>query len=417
MRDYIEEIYQSIRRNKLRTALTGFAVAWGIFMLIVLLGFGNGLLNSFKEDMDASTSNVINVYPGSTSKPYRGLPKEREIKLHEEDIALSQQSFSKKLYNGSPMLEQSSRNISYGKESMGQSIYGVYPSFRETKKIKMLKGRFINDKDLSEKRRAVVISNRMAEIFFLHAEPLQKDVKIDSLLYQVVGVYEEDRAFGGETYMPYTTMKEVYVMGKEVSELTFNTQGLRTQADCDRFEKEYRASFSYRKKFNSEDTRSIWIFNHLSNYLQQQEGASILTKAIWVIGLLTLLSGIVGVSNIMFITVRERKHEFGIRKALGAKPRSILWLIVSESVVITSIFGYIGMFFGVLATEYMNSVSGARVADVGAFSFTYFKNPTVDISIAIQAVITLVIAGVIAGIFPAWKAARTRPIEALRAKG
>ena len=168
------------------------------------------------------------------------------------------------------------------------------------------------------------------------------------------------------------------------------------------------------KVFEADDRSAIWIRNRFKQFLQQETGSDLLRTAIWVIGIFTLLSGIVGVSNIMLITVKERTHEFGIRKALGAKPMSILGLIIAESITITTFFGYIGMVAGIAVTEYMNAVSGAQVMDIGVASATVFENPTVDLHIAIQATLTLIIAGTLAGFFPARKAVMIRPIEALR---
>ncbi len=196
--------------------------------------------------------------------------------------------------------------------------------------------------------------------------------------------------------------------------LLFTTKALADEADNDAFEADYRRVIGNQKQFDAADDSAIWIWNRFTQYLQQQTATRILHTAIWVIGIFTLLSGIVGVSNIMLITVRERTHEFGIRKALGAKPASILWLIVSESVTITTFFGYVGMVAGIAATEYMNAVAGKQTMDAGVFSMTFFENPTVDLSIAIQATLTLIIAGTMAGIFPALKAVKIRPIEALR---
>ncbi|MCI5560847.1 MAG: ABC transporter permease [Phocaeicola sp.] len=416
MKDYLEEIYQSIKRNKLRTALTGFAVSWGIFMLIVLLGAGNGLLNSFMEDVTTSNANVIKVYGFYTSKPYKGHPENREIKLKEEDIAFSQETFPEILSDGIALSEQSSRKLIYGKESVSRNMMGVFPLYTKNEKINIIRGRFINDKDIEEHRKALVIDKEVAEILFPRTEALHKFVSVDSLLYQVVGIYKGERNSESGVYVPYTTLKQVYTMNNNVDMMSFNARGLTTQEECEQFDTDYKVGMSHRKEYAPDDSRGIWVYNKFSDYLQQQTGANILTRAIWAIGLLTLLSGIVGVSNIMFITVRERRHEFGIRKALGAKPASILWLIVSESIVITTIFGYIGMFLGILTTEYLNAVAGEQVLDAGAFSFTYFKNPTVSLSIAIQALITLIVAGILAGVFPAWKASKTRPIEALRTK-
>ncbi|KAA6306916.1 Macrolide export ATP-binding/permease protein, partial [termite gut metagenome] len=177
----------------------------------------------------------------------------------------------------------------------------------------------------------------------------------------------------------------------------------------------YRKVIGVHHRFDPEDDSAIWIRNRFTNYLQQLEGMNILRTAMWVIGIFTLLSGIVGVSNIMLITVKERTREFGIRKALGAKPASILRLIIIESIVITTLFGYIGMVTGILATEYMNLVAGEGTVDMGVESETIFSNPTVDMHVAIQATLTLIIAGTLAGFFPARKAVSVRPIEALRA--
>lgn len=193
------------------------------------------------------------------------------------------------------------------------------------------------------------------------------------------------------------------------------TRGLDTEEKNEIFEKEYRKAIGIHHRFTADDKGAIWMWNRFTQFLQQEKGMRILTIAIWVIGIFTLLSGIVGVSNIMLITVKERTREFGIRKALGAKPISILWLIIAESVTITTFFGYIGMVAGIAATEYMNTVAGNQTVDAGVFTETVFLNPTVDISIAIQATMTLVIAGTLAGFFPARKAVMIRPIEALRA--
>ena len=196
--------------------------------------------------------------------------------------------------------------------------------------------------------------------------------------------------------------------------MVFLTKGINDLPSSETFEKEYRTAISKVKQFDAEDRSAIWVWNRFSQYLQQQTAIGILKTAIWIIGIFTLLSGIVGVSNIMLITVKERTHEFGIRKALGAKPYSILTLIIAESIAITTFFGYIGMIAGIAVTEYMNVVAGEQVVDVGVASATVFVNPTVDLHIAIQATLTLIVAGTLAGFFPARKAVMIRPIEALR---
>lgn len=199
-----------------------------------------------------------------------------------------------------------------------------------------------------------------------------------------------------------------------MSSMAFTTKGVVNEANADEFEERFRRTIATTQQFDPDDRRAVWIWNRIKQYTQQQGAQSILRTAIWVIGIFTLLSGIVGVSNIMLITVRERTREFGIRKALGAKPFSILWLIIIESVTITTLFGYIGMVAGIGVTEWMNATMGEAVMDAGAFKTTVFVNPTVDLHIAIQATVTLIVAGTLAGLFPARKAALIRPIEALR---
>ena len=234
--------------------------------------------------------------------------------------------------------------------------------------------------------------------------------------YQIVGIYQDQNSFSPTALVPFATLQAVYAKGDSIDNVTFTTKNLANEAANKAFEADYRRVLGQQKQFDPTDDGAIWIWNRFTQYLQQQTATQILHVAIWVIGIFTLLSGIVGVSNIMLITVRERTHEFGIRKALGARPRSILWLIISESVAITTFFGYLGMVAGIGATEYMNIVAGKQTVDIGVFAMTVFEDPTVDLSVAIQATLTLIVAGTLAGLFPALKAVRIRPIEALRAE-
>ena len=219
-----------------------------------------------------------------------------------------------------------------------------------------------------------------------------------------------------EAFVPFTTLQLIYNKGDTLNDIIFTTKELNTEEANETFEKDYRKAIGAHHRFDATDDGAIWIWNRFTQYLQQQKGMNILRTAIWIIGIFTLLSGIVGVSNIMLITVKERTREFGIRKALGAKPSSILWLIIIESVVITTLFGYIGMVAGIGATEYMNMVAGSQTMDTGMWTETVFLDPTVDVKIAIQATLTLIIAGTLAGFFPAKKAVSISPIEALRAE-
>ena len=418
MIDIWQEIYGTIKRNKLRTFLTGFAVAWGIFMLIVLLGAGNGLIHAFEKSSSARALNSIKIYPGWTGKPYDGLKEGRRIQLDNKDLNATMEHFSDNIISVGASQWQSNVNLSYGQEYVNLSLEGVYPNFTEVESVKSTEGRFINDIDLKERRKVIVLHTKTAEILFgkSRTEPIGKFVNAGGVSYLVVGLYTDPGdQVSSESYIPFSTLQVIYNKGDKLNNLTFTTKGLTTMESNEAFEAAYRKVMGAKHRFDPSDNSALWIWNRFTNYLQSQNAMGILRTAIWVIGVFTLLSGIVGVSNIMLITVKERTREFGIRKALGAKPFSILWLIIVESVTITTLFGYIGMVAGIAATEWMNKVAGEQTVDVGMFSETVFLNPTVDISIAIQATLTLVIAGTLAGFFPAKKAVSIRPIEALRA--
>ena len=416
MRDLAEEIISTIRRNKLRTSLTGFAVAWGIFMLIVLLGAGNGVIHAFEHQSANMKMNAITIYPGMTSEAYHGLNKGRSIALNEKDVTFSQKKFDKDIVEAGATCSKSGTLLSHGKENLSITLDGVLPNYLDLQAVKMKEGRFINERDLTEKRKVIILHEKTAGILFPQTKKIVgEQVKAFNISYQIVGIYTDQNAFSPSALIPLPTLQTIYSKGDSIDNITFTTQGIENLEGYEEFSDNYRAALGKEKQFSPTDKGAIWIMNRFKQNVQQQSATRMLHIAIWIIGIFTLLSGIVGVSNIMLITVRERTHEFGIRKALGAKPSSILWLIITESVVITTFFGYIGMVAGVAVTEYMNMVAGEKIVDAGAFSLMVFQNPTVDMSIAIQATITLVVAGTLAGFFPARKAAMIRPIEALRA--
>lgn len=415
MIDLIQEIYGTIMRNKLRTALTGFSVAWGIFMLIVLLGAGNGLIHAFEKQSEDMMMNSMKIFPGYTSKPYQGMQEGRNISLDNRDREISAMAFPEHVITAGATVSQSDVTLSYGKEFLSIGIDGVFPNYPELEAVKLKEGRFVNERDMSEKRKVMVLHEKTANTLFPRTQPIGKYINASGVAYQVVGIYTDQNSFSPSALVPFTTLQAVYAKGDSIDNITFTTKNLKDEADNEAFEADYRQVLGNVKRFDPTDDGAIWIWNRFTQYLQQQTATQILHIAIWVIGIFTLLSGIVGVSNIMLITVRERTHEFGIRKALGAKPISILWLIISESVTITTFFGYVGMVAGIAATEYMNVVAGKQTMDAGVFSMTFFENPTVDLSIAVQATLTLIIAGTLAGLFPALKAVKIRPIEALRA--
>lgn len=416
MIDFVQEIYGTIKRNKLRTALTGFAVAWGIFMLIVLLGAGNGLLNAFEQQSGDMAMNSFQIWPGRTSMAYQGLQEGRNIKLTEKELELTRQ-MKEHVTHASAILEQGGVILSYKQDHVSLQMTGAMPNYPETNGLKLKEGRFINQLDMEERRKVIVLHEKTIEMLLGNEkhQAIGKHINASGIAYQIVGIYTTPmEEFSPTAYLPYTTLQLIYNKGDGVGSLVFLTKDINDMPSSEAFETEYRTAISRVKQFDAEDRSAIWVWNRFSQYLQQQTASDLLRTSIWVIGIFTLLSGIVGVSNIMLITVKERTHEFGIRKALGAKPYSILTLIIAESIAITTLFGYIGMIAGIAVTEYMNKVAGEQVMDIGVASATVFVNPTVDLHIAIQATLTLIVAGTLAGFFPARKAVMIRPIEALR---
>jgi putative ABC transport system permease protein len=417
MRDIITEIWSTARRNKLRTALTGFAVAWGIFMLIVLLGAGNGLINASMNNNSRFIANSMAIFGGTTSKPYKGLKEGRYVPLKDKDITTTETQFMENIDEVGARVSQPATTISLGENYVSTTLEGVYPNHEQTDKMEMRYGRFINHIDMKEKRKVLVLGDKQAEELTHNVESLVgKYLKVGAFAFRVVGIYKEKQNSSASAYTAYTTLQTVYGKSNQPERIVFTFHGLNTEKANEDFEKEYRAKLNTAHQADPEDESALWIWNRYTQNLQMETGMGIIRTALWIVGLFTLLSGIVGVSNIMLITVKERTREFGIRKAIGAKPWSILKLIIVESVIITTFFGYIGMVLGVAANEYMDATLGHDVIDTGLFKTTMFVNPTVGLDVCIEATMVMVIAGTLAGLVPALKASRIRPIEALRAE-
>lgn len=415
----LSEVWSTSKRNKLRTSLTGFAVAWGIFMLIFLLGAGNGLINAQLQQSTRFLANSMRVFPGETSKAYKGLKEGRSITLNDKDILISNKTYGQYVDDVGGRLEQYNVNINYGDNYVAsQSLVGVAPTHPKIDKTELIAGRFINEIDMKEQRKNVVLSRSQAkELCKDYHSLVGKNVKISNLNFQVVGIYKDDESRNNtEAFIAYSTIKTIYAKGDDAGSLEFTIKNLKTKEDNKQFEKNYRASINNNHQAAPDDDRTVWLWNRYMDNIQMNQGIAIMQTALWIVGLFTLLSGIVGVSNIMLITVKERTREFGVRKAIGAKPWSILKLIITESIIITSFFGYIGMVCGVAANEIMDATIGHTTVDTGLFKAAMFVNPTVGLGTCIGATITIVIAGTIAGLIPAIKAARIRPIEALRAE-
>ena len=365
-------------------------------------------------------TNSMSIYGGQTSKAYDGLGEGRNVELNDKDLAITQHGFESNIDDVGADIEKSGLNIAYGDNySTGVSVNGVYPNDVDINKRDMLCGRFLNALDIEQRRKTIVVSQGLAKELMPHA-PLNLNgrvVKVDNLAFTVVGIYDSDKSrMDNMAFIPFSTFRSIYNSGDKAGNIVFSFHGLKTEEENEQFEAAYRARVNRNHRAAPDDENSIWIWNRFTQDLQLNTATDIINTALWIVGIFTLLSGIVGVSNIMLITVKERTHEFGIRKAIGAKPWSILRLIIIESVVITTFFGYIGMVLGIAATQYMNSVVGHTTVDNGLFKAQIFVDPTVSIGVCVQATILMVVAGTIAGLIPARKAAKIRPIEALRAE-
>jgi putative ABC transport system permease protein len=418
MRDILEEIWSTARRNKLRTTLTGFAVAWGIFMLIFLLGCGNGLINASMSNMDRFLDNSMMVGGGVTAEAYHGLSEGRPITLNDQDIQATENEFTRNIDGVGAQSEKRGVTISFGENYFSGGLEGVYPNEQEISKIKIIHGRFINQTDLDMQRKCLVLDDSQAKELNPRAptDMVGKYVKVSNLAFQIVGIFKGDKSrFRSSVYVPFTTLRTMYNLGDKADNIIFTFHGLSTEQENEAFEDRYRKRINSNHQVSPNDESAIWIWNRFTQNMQMNKGLSIIRTALWVIGIFTLLSGIVGVSNIMLITVKERTREFGIRKAIGATPHSILRLIIIESVLITTFFGYIGMMLGIAANLYMDKTVGHMKVNSGLFEATMFVDPTVGFDVCIEATIVMIIAGTLAGLVPARKAAHTRPIEALRA--
>lgn len=406
------EIATTLKRNKLRTFLTGFSIAWGIFMLIILLAAGNGLKNGVTSNFGDRAVNKVTLWAGMTSMPYKGYPKWRAIKFDQSDSLMLSKGMAQ-IDQVIPTFDLNGKSVVYKKLNTNVTLSAVVPAYTKYNKVKITKGRFINDLDLKEMRKVMVVSDKDALVLFNQDDPLGKEVVCDGIAYQVIGVHEASNRWQNEFYVPFTTITSIYNPSKQLNQFTITVNGLKTAEQNDQFNDQVRNSLARKHEFSPQDENAVFIWNMLEEYLQTMKIFNAINLFVWIVGIGTLIAGIVGVGNIMLITVRERTKEFGIQKALGAKPSKILTQVVLESLIITGIFGYIGMISGVILTEIINYVMVSM--SVGKTEeFSIFQNPTVDLGIAISATFVLMVAGVLAGYFPARRAVSIRPIEALR---
>ncbi len=415
MIDILQEIFQTLRKNKLRTTLTGLSVSWGIFILIVLLGAGNGLKNGVSSNFSDRATNSVSIWSGTTSMPHKGLKSGRNLRFTENELeAIEGQLSESRLVTARISRNQ---NITYGSEYGSYQIRGVMPAYSQIENliIKPNDGRFINQLDLKENNKVVVLDKKIADVLFKNGSAINKNVKIGELIFKVVGVNSKKAQWGSPiAYIPFSTAQIIYNPSKKFDQITFTIEGLETKEDNDIFDNKLRTLMGGLLSFNPDDRQAIWVNNSQADYIETQKIFGGITIFVAIIGLLTLIAGIVGVSNIMLVSVKERTKEIGIRKAIGAQPSSILKSIILESLIITAIFGYIGMIMGIGLTEAINFVMEQSANGSGdEIQMTVFKNPTVNISYALFATGVLIVSGIVAGYMPARKAVKVKPIEAM----
>lgn len=402
--EVIQEILSTMAKNKLRTFLTGLSVSWGIFMLVILLGAGNGLLHGIENQFKDDAINSIWISADVTSLPYKGMNAGREIVLKNDDYDFLKQNVSQVEYVTS-RYGKWSVPVSFKQEFGNYAFRGVHPDHQYLENTEMVEGRFINEADLRETRKVIVIGQALINELCKGENPMNQLVEMYGIPFKVVGIFKDDGNEREERvlYIPINTAQRVFNADNQVNNVMFTTGDVSLE-ESQNIVKQVTSILAQKHQFDPNDTRALYVRNQLENF---QEVTNILVGVnffIWFIGIMTIIAGIVGVSNIMFIVVKERTKEIGIRKAIGATPNSIIWMVLIEAIFVTGVFGYLGLVGGILLLE---GIGPSIQSD-------FFANPEVDLKIALFTTLVLVIAGAFAGYFPARKAAMIRPIEALR---
>ncbi len=403
--DKWQEILGTIKKNKLRTILTAFSVAWGIFILIILLAAGQGLKNGAQSQFGNDAANSIWIDGGQTSMAFEGYKPGRTIQLRNGDFYDIKNKTRDVDHASATFGWRENKMLSYKKEHSGFLVRSCAPDHNLLEKAKLIKGRFINEFDFNEFRKVCVLGEPVEKMLFKGEDPIGKFIDVSGTKYKVVGVFNDPGKGDNERiYIPLLTAQRIY-NGKDNVGVIWATTGNASLERSEQMVTEIRNNLAKKYHFNPNDMNAIGVRNNNAEYKRIMGMLDGIKIFIFVIGVLTLLAGVVGISNIMMIVVKERTKEIGVRKALGASPFSIVSLIIQESVFITSIAGYIGLMLGVVVVEIIKYFK---------LEGDFFKDPDVDVNIALSAVIMIVIAGALAGLFPAIKAAKVEPITALR---
>lgn len=404
-RDRWTEIFETIGKNKLRTFLSGFTVSLGIFIFIILFGLGNGLKNTFQEFFLDDASNAIFLYPGKTSKPYKGFKANRRIEFRNDDLRDIKENFSFYLEHLTPRITRNALTR-YKNQSNNYSTRGVAPGHQFVEKTILMKGRYINQSDISRKTKVAVIGRMVAKDLFKSEEAIGKYINLGSSAFKVVGIFQDEGGDNEERniYIPFTTRQLIEKSNDKVDQIILTYRKELGYLGAMGLENGLKKYFKEKKSVSPEDPNGFYIRNIADDLRETQQFAVVLQLIVSFVGLGTLIAGIIGISNIMVFVVKERTKELGIRKALGATPNSVIKMVLQESVFITIISGYLGLIFGVLVLE-----------NIGVKLDKYFiKNPFIEISTALMATVVLIIFGAIAGYIPAKRASSIKPIIALR---
>lgn len=405
--DTWQEILDTLRRNRLRTVLTGFAVAWGIFMLVVLLGSGEGLRQGVEYQFRDDAVNSIWASSGQTSKAYKGLQPGRQVRfvLRDYDEVISRVEGVE--YSSARFWVFGNQQVNYKDEYGSFTIRAVHPGHQVLERTKVVAGRYLNPLDLAEGRKVAVLGTMVKDALFHDAPAIGREIRINGIAFKVIGIFDDDGAESEREliYLPITTAQRTFNGQNRINQILYTT-GEATLAQSKVMEEATREILAENHSFDPQDLRAIFLMNSVEQF---QRFAAMMTGIrlfVWMVGIGTLLAGVVGVSNIMLVAVKERTKEIGVRKALGATPTSIVGLILKESVLITAVAGYLGLVLGVGVLE---GVAKVLPEDAG-----FFRNPQIDLGIAIWSTVLLVVAGTVAGFFPARRAASIQPVQALR---